>query len=135
MLGRSGLGKRCGMSLPTNEEVFTTWTTDMDDLDLSVVYLCGELDASSTSAFLKQTQDVVSRRRDVIMDVHLLEYTDSTGIAAILSVRNALHKAGKRLYLAGCHGLLQKILYTIRADKELICFEDVDRAVQAIRDQ
>jgi len=123
------------MSLPTNEEVFTTWTTDMDDLDASIVYLCGELDASSTSAFLTQTHEVVSRHRDVIMDVHLLEYADSTGVAAILSIKNALREAGKKLYLAGCHGLLKKILYTIGADRELVCFEDVDHAAQAIRNR
>jgi len=121
------------MSVSENEEIFTTWTSDVQGTNASIVYLCGELDASSAPSFLADVQEVISRHRDIVMDVHLLSYVDSTGVAAILSIRNALREFGKNLYLAGCHGLLTKILNTIHASDDLICFDDADQAIAALR--
>lgn len=121
------------MSVSENEDIFTTWASDVQGTNVSIVYLCGELDASSTPSFLAGVQEIISRRRDIIMDVHLLSYVDSTGVAAMLSIRNALREFGKSLYLAGCHGLLTKILNTIQVSNELICFENADQAIAAIK--
>ncbi len=90
---------------------------------------CAErLDASTTPAMLTQVHEVMGKGADVVVDVHLLSYVDSTGLAAILSLRNALSGAGKRMYLAGCHGLVQRILQITSIHKEFKCFEDVDAA-------
>jgi len=121
------------MSVSENEDIFTTWTSDVQGTNVSIVYLCGELDASSTPSFLADVQEIISRRRDIIMDVHLLSYVDSTGVAAMLSIRNALREFGKNLYLAGCHGLLTKILNTIQVSDDLVCFENADQAIAAIK--
>lgn len=117
------------MSTYENEDIFTTWTSELAEHDMTVVCLCGELDASTAPSFLSDVQGVVSKPRDVVADVHLLSYIDSTGVAAVLSIRNALQRAGKRLCLVGCHGLLTKILHITRIDTELRCFEDVDDAI------
>lgn len=124
---------QCDMSVTGYEEIFTTWSTDLSEVDASVVFLCGELDASSAPAFLTDMREVIDRGRDVIMDVHLLSYTDSTGVAAILATKNALQEVGRKLRLAGCHGLLTKILYTIRVRDDLLCYDDLDQAVQAVK--
>ncbi len=129
----SGMIGEDKMSVSENEDIFTTWISDIQGTDASIVYLCGELDTSSAPSFLADIQEIIGRCRDIIMDVHLLSYVDSTGVAAILSVRNALREFGKNLYLAGCHGLLTKILNTIQASNDIICFEDADQAIEALK--
>ena len=121
------------MSVSGNEEIFTTWASDLDENDLSVVCMCGELDASSAPSFISDMQQLLNRRRNVIMDVHLLEYVDSTGVAAMLSTKQALDAMGRKLLLVGCHGLLTKILQMTRFDSELCCYEAIDDAVATIR--
>lgn len=112
-----------------NEEILTTYTTDIDDSNVSVVCVCGELDATSASTFLSDLHDVIARHRSIIMDVHLLEYVDSTGVAAIFSVKNAVSGTGRGLCLVGCHGLLRKILHAIHVEDEIACYEDIDSAM------
>ncbi|MCE5323033.1 STAS domain-containing protein [bacterium] len=121
------------MSLSGNDDIFTTLISDLDECELSVVCLCGELDASSVPGFISDVQSLINRRRNVIMDVHLLEYTDSTGIAAILSTKTALDALGRRLLLVGCHGLLTKVLHITRIETELCCYESMEDAVNSIK--
>lgn len=116
--------------MPTSEEeIFTTWTSDLEGHNISVVCLCGELDASTVPVFVSEMQEILPRRRDIIMDVHLLSYVDSTGVGTLLSTKNALRDNGNKICLVGCHGLLTKIIQMIRVEEELKCFEDVDSAV------
>ncbi|MCE5313982.1 MAG: STAS domain-containing protein [Armatimonadota bacterium] len=120
------------MSISGDEEVFTTWVSDLDECELSVVCLCGELDASSVPVFISDVGQLLDRRRNVIMDVHLLEYVDSTGVAAMLSTKSALEALGRRLLLVGCHGLLTKILKITRIENELICYEEITDAIASM---
>lgn len=121
------------MSVSENGEIFTTWATDLDECDLSVACLVGELDASSAPGFILDMQELLNRRRNVIMDVHLLEYIDSTGVAAMLSTKIALESLGRRLLLVGCHGLLSKILHITRIESEFCCYEEIEDAVESIK--
>lgn len=117
------------MSTSENEEILTTWTSELDDRDLAAVYLCGELDASSAPSFLSDVRGLADGRKNVAVDVHLLTYIDSTGVSALLSIKNALKRVGKRMCLVGCHGVLTKILEITRVDRELPCFDDLDAAI------
>lgn len=121
------------MSVTRDEEIFTTWTNDLEDTDTSVMCLCGELDASTAPAFVSEAREIINRRRNLIMDAHLLSYVDSTGVSAIMSTRNALGAEGKELYLVGCHGLLSKILHLTRMDTTVRCLDDVESAISEIR--
>ena len=58
------------MCAPSDEEIFTTWTSELDDQNLTVVCLCGELDASSAPSFLADTKAIANRGRNVVMDVN-----------------------------------------------------------------
>jgi anti-anti-sigma factor len=121
------------MSAREDEEIFTTWTYDLDEADASVLFLCGELDASSAPAFLADTKQLVNKRRNIIADVHLLSYTDSTGVAAVFSLRNVVERMGGKLLLVGCHGLLTRILHANQLAGRLLCCEDIDQAVQSLK--
>jgi anti-anti-sigma factor len=68
----------------------------------------------------------------VVMDVHLLQYVDSTGIAAIFSTKSALEGVGRRLCLVGCHGLVSKILRSALLEDEVLRFDDMDEALSKI---
>jgi anti-anti-sigma factor len=120
---------------PGKEEIFTTFVEDFDGADISLLCLCGELDASSVSGFLWELQRVVERKKDLVMDVHLLEYVDSAGIAAMLSAQNALADLGKRIYLVGCHGILSKIIHITQTEDELLCFEDLESVIDLLKSQ
>lgn len=113
----------------TNEEIFTTWTKSLDDTPVSIVYLCGELDASSVPMFLGDAQSLIDSGHDLIMDTHLLSYIDSTGLSALFSIKQALQKSGHRLCIVGAHGLLIKIMHVARADSEFRCYETLDDAI------
>ena len=121
------------MATANDDDIFTTWTNDIAGSEIMAVYLCGELDASSAPSLLTDMQGLAEKKRDVVMDVHLLSYIDSTGVSALLSIRNSLERAGKRMCLAGCHGVLTKILEVTRIDTRLKCFEDVDAAIARMR--
>ncbi len=121
------------MTLPRNEITFTTCTSDLEDTNSLLFCLCGELDASSVPVFLADAQKVIEQSRPVVMDVHLLEYVDSTGIAAMLSAKNALESAGNPMFLVGCHGLLTRILQITHIETELVCYEDTEAAIQTIK--
>ena len=121
------------MSASNGEEIFTTWTSELDDGKVSAVYLCGELDASTAPSFLSEVQGLVGAGRSVIMDVHLLSYIDSTGVGALLSIKRALERAGKRMALAGCHGLLARILEITHTQSEFPCYSDLDAALEHVK--
>lgn len=117
------------------DEIFTSLIEDVGGTDISVLCMCGELDASSVPTFLAEAQNVIERGRHVIMDVHLLDYVDSTGVAAMLSTRNALQNAGHEVYVVGCHGLLRKVLHITQAETELPCVDELDTAIALIRER
>ena len=115
-----------------DEEVFTVWTKDLEGSSVCIAYLCGELDASSIPAFLSNLQPLLVGDRSVVVDAHLLSYIDSTGLGALLSVKQALRRSGRGLCIVGVHGLLTKMLQLTRADREFACYETVDEAVEQI---
>lgn len=120
------------MTETDKDEVFSSLVRDLESTSISVLCLCGELDASTVPGFLDDAHDVIERRRHVIMDVHLLDYVDSTGVAAMLSTRNALKTAGKGICLVGCRGLLSRVLQITQTHMELPCADDLDAAIEML---
>ena len=116
-----------------DEEIFTTWTSELDDGNQVALYMCGELDASTAPSFLSEVQSLAGAGRSVIMDVHLLSYIDSTGVGALLAIKKALERAGKRMALAGCHGLLARILEITHTQTEFPCYSDLDDALKHVK--
>ncbi len=111
------------------DEVFTTWTRELEDAPVVVVYLCGELDASSVPALLSDLSEAINSNRSIMIDTHLLAYIDSTGLGALFSIKQALRDSDRGLCIVGAHGLLAKILKVARAEKEFRCYETSDEAM------
>jgi len=116
---------------PADEDVFTTWTKDLDSA-VVCIYLCGELDASGVPAFLTDTHGITGSGKNVIVDAHLLSYIDSTGLGALFSIKQALAAKGCGMCLVGCHGLLSKILDITRLHTKVKCYETVDDAMAEV---
>lgn len=114
--------------VPADEEVFTTWVKDVEGTDVSVLYLCGELDASNVPAFLNDMHGIMNSRKHLIVDTHLLSYIDSTGLGALFSVKQALAAKGYSTCLVGVHGLLGKILDISRLSRDIRSYETEDEA-------
>ena len=117
------------MSAGHDDQVFTTWVSDLEERNVCVVCLCGELDVSTAPRFLSEMHAIIRRRKHVIMDVHLLEYADSTAVAAILSTKNVVEGMGRRFCFTGCHGVVAKVLDAIHASDEIDRFDDVGTAL------
>ena len=117
---------------PADEDVFTTWTKDLNGAAVAVVYLCGELDASSVPAFLTDMHGITDSGKSIMMDTHLLSYIDSTGVGALFSIKQALRAKGHGLCIVGAHGLLSKILDVTRLNREVNCYESADEAMAEI---
>ena len=118
--------------LGANDEVFTTWTKELDDTRVSIVYLCGELDASGVPTFLGDLHELVGGDRGIIMDAHLLSYIDRTGMGALFSIKQALQRSGRGMCIVGAHGLLTKTLQVTRAEDEFRCYDNVDEAMAEV---
>ncbi len=112
-----------------DDEVFTTWIKNLDDLPVAVVYLCGELDASSVPALLGDLYEVINGYRSILFDAHLLSYIDNTGLGALLSIKQAMQSSGRGLCIVGAHGLLTKILSASGADVEFRCYQTAEEAM------
>jgi anti-sigma B factor antagonist len=110
-------------------EVFTTWTSDLEEKDICVMCLVGELDVSTAPILLNDIRGVIALRKHLILDVHLLSYIDSTGLSTLLSAQTAKQELGGSVCLVGCHGLVTKILAITRIEQRIKCFADVDTAV------
>ena len=131
----SRINWRTNVSASSEENIFTTCTCELADIGATIVYLCGELDASSAPGFLADMQGIMNRGQSLIIDAHLLSYIDSTGASAILSTKSALASEGRTLSIVGSHGLLAKILHITRMDEEIKCYQDVDSAVADMNTQ
>lgn len=112
--------------------IFTVWTSDVEERDVSVICLCGELDVSTVPQFLNEVRPILSGKRHIIMDVHLLEYADSTAIAAILSTGKVVKQAGRSFCVTGSHGVVAKILDAILAAGEMERYDDVATALESV---
>ncbi len=98
-----------------------------------VVTLKGDhLDAKETLAFKKKIADLIEKEQvtNAVFDLHRLEFIDSSGLGAFLSILKNLHAKGGDLKLSGMNK-------TIRTMFELVCmhkiFEIFNSADEALR--
>ncbi len=115
-----------------DDEVFTTWIKNLDDLPVAVVYLCGEMDASSVPALLGDLYEVINGCRSIMLDAHLLSYIDNNGLDALVSIKRALRDSGRGVCIVGAHGLLVKILDGSGADVDFKCYQTVEEAIAEV---
>ncbi len=99
--------------------------------DTAIISVCGPLVLEHLVTF----QEVWDRHPEsfLILDVSGLSYIDSAAIGFLVNEYVSRDKNGKKLALAGVHGLAQRILNVTRVGTVLKLFDTVDDAERSFR--
>jgi anti-anti-sigma factor len=100
------------------QDLLTLHVVDTDDS--LVIYMVGECDIETVPELMDELSKAVKSGKNVILDVHLLTYMDSTGISAIASANESLSEKNKELSIVGSHGIFSKIIKLTRLDHHYI---------------
>lgn len=120
------------MSFEKPEDYFTVWVSNETGNRVSVVVLCGELDATSVPLFHTGIKRLINSRRNIVLDANLLTYIDSTGVSAIISTFNALKAKNRLLCITGAQGLAKKVFNLTQLDKAITLLPDIDTGLEWI---
>jgi anti-anti-sigma factor len=85
------------------------------DSDQRTFRLVGELDLASAGQLMKQLEPVVQGAGDLRLDLEALEFMDSSGIHALITLCRELRDRG-RVVLRAPAGEVAKVLRMVRAD-------------------
>jgi anti-sigma B factor antagonist len=97
-----------------------------------VMYLVGECDIGTVPALTQELRRALAESKHVVLDVHLLTYIDSTGIAAIASAQESLAQSKRQLRIVGAHGILDRIIRLMKLDGQIPMDDSVDEALAAV---
>jgi anti-sigma B factor antagonist len=104
-------------------------TLHVEDTDDAVtIYMVGECDIDTVPMLMEELTKALQSGRNVILDVHLLTYMDSTGISAIASAHESLADQRASLRVAGAHGIFSKVVKLTRLDQIVDFYETVEDA-------
>lgn len=96
-----------------------------------VISLKGDMEAYDAEKFEIDVLKIIKEGRlDIIIDFKALEYISSSGLRALLNIRERLNKEGKRLLLASLKG---KVLEVFRVSRLLETFEVYKDVKDAMR--
>jgi anti-sigma B factor antagonist len=93
-----------------------------------VVGLRGELDVSVAVRIVAQLSVVAAREREIIVDLTGLEFIDSSGLAALVRVREQARRAGGDLLLAAPQRQVLRLLTLTRLVDVFSVHASVDEA-------
>jgi anti-sigma B factor antagonist len=89
----------------------TGFSADLDAQDPGVLKLSGELDIAVVDTFLQQAQAaLVEAERVLVIDVEDVSFIDSTGLGALVRLREHAHASGKDVTLAHIPRQMSRIL-------------------------
>jgi anti-sigma B factor antagonist len=97
-----------------------------------VVHLAGELDVGTTGSFRQMVTPHAGTGREVLLDISRLEFCDSTGMGAMVSMYRAATGAGARLHVCGPQPQMQKTLNVIGLDQVFVMHPDLSSALASI---
>ncbi|MCX4472482.1 Anti-sigma-B factor antagonist [Micromonospora sp. MW-13] len=78
--------------------------------DRSVLTLSGEIDVNAAARLLDLLTATINTAELVEVDVHAVEFIDSTVISALITARNTATAVGRRLVLVNATGRVRRIL-------------------------
>ncbi len=93
----------------------------------------GRLDASSSEAFEKATQDFIGYNNDVLIDMSACPYLSSAGIRALIIIKKKLQDQNKELYLAELQPSVMQVLQMAGLHKMLHIEQTTQNALALIR--
>jgi anti-sigma B factor antagonist len=97
-----------------------------------VVHVVGEVDLASSAVFQQYLVDQIDEEHaDVVVDLSGVGFMDSTGLAALLAVYNAVNALGGSLHLAGATGEARRVLGITQLDVMFDHHADISDAIEA----
>lgn len=89
----------------------TGFSADLDAQDPGVLKLSGELDIAVVDTFLQQAQAALAEAgRVLVIDVEDVSFIDSTGLGALVRLREHAHASGKDVTLTHIPRQMGRIL-------------------------
>jgi anti-sigma B factor antagonist len=96
-----------------------------------VVALEGEVDLEHSPNVRKQLMELMFERRHVLVDMALVAYIDSSGIASLVEAYQMARKNGTRFILAAISQPALRVLQLARLDKVFAIAETVEAGLEA----
>jgi anti-sigma B factor antagonist len=96
-----------------------------------VVALEGEVDLQHSPSVRKQLMELMFERRHVLVDMALVAYIDSSGIASLVEAYQMARKNGTRFVLAAISQPALRVLQLARLDKVFAIAETVEAGLEA----
>ena len=97
---------------------------------MMVVSIIGRLDTRTTPDFVRTAAGLPVE--PLILDLAGLEYLSSTGLRALLQLRRDFAKKGAMVVIAGCGGLVDKVLRVSGFEQVFTLYPHVTDAVRAV---
>ena len=94
-----------------------------------IVPLEGDVDLSRAPEVRRLLLDCVARGRDVLVDLSLVNYIDSSGIASLVEALQEAGKKGIRLGLVAVSNNARKVFELARLDKVFAIYTDLTAAL------
>lgn len=79
----------------------------------------GSLDALAVEILRPRFDALIQDESDVVIDMHLIEFIDSSGIGAIVFLFKRLRSMNRTLSLIGVHGQPLELLKHLRIDQSI----------------
>ncbi|MEK7821123.1 MAG: STAS domain-containing protein [Pseudomonadota bacterium] len=98
-----------------------------------VIALEGDVDLKTSPDARKALLDVVSRNRPVVVDLSLVNYIDSSGVASLIEAFQKARKSGQKFALAAVSEGAMRVLNLARMDKVFTICPSVSEGLAKVR--
>ena len=99
-----------------------------------VIDITGEMDLYNAFKLKDIVQKMIGRQiKEYVINLENVEYLDSSGIGALLSVHSELKKRGMALVIANVKGSVKRVIELTKLNGYLPIAADVNEAVSRIR--
>jgi anti-sigma B factor antagonist len=87
----------------------------------------GELDIFSSPNFKEKVVNAFeSRNSDIIIDLEKLEYVDSTGLGALISILRRLKESNNKIYIDNIKPNIKKLFLITELDKLFVIRSEIN---------
>jgi len=88
----------------------------------------GRLDASNAGLFKSRLNEEITAEKEIVIDLSRLEFLDSSGIGALISIHRKCDKERGGLKLVCQHDRIRKVLELTRADRLFDIYDEAEAA-------
>jgi anti-sigma B factor antagonist len=98
--------------------------------EVTVLKILGQLDALTEDQMFAKIEDLVLRNKTrLVIDIFKLEFVDSAGIGALVSLFKRMRLLKGDAKILGLGGQPREIFKLLRLDKAFECFDALDKAL------